>query len=176
MAEGHPPPDSGHEHEGDEVRSTGGEMLSALDEPILGVGIPGMTRPPSRFPARPSSKRQASRMTNHVRFQLDDSPLEHQSNGDVVPEWVEDEDYLASPANGAGAPRDNSDHRVPLLTDMDAPSVALASGDLDFSAHDLLNLTRPKSGMRSAFMNMANSIMYDLGEFSSNPISVRAIG
>ena len=94
-----------------------------------------------------------------------------------MPEWVEDEDYLASPANGAGPRSDNAGHRVPLLTDMDAPSVALASDDLDLSAHDLSDSTRPKSGMRGAFMNMANSIMYDSGKLQSSPkVNLRAIG
>lgn len=52
-------------------------------------------------------------------------------------------------------------HRVPLLTDMEAPSVAVANAwdgdeaDVDVEAE----MRRPKSGMRSAFMNMANSII-----------------
>jgi sodium-coupled neutral amino acid transporter 11 len=43
------------------------------------------------------------------------------------------------------------------LTDIEAPSVTLATDD--FNADDLLESARPKSGMKSAFMNMANSII-----------------
>ncbi|POR32964.1 Vacuolar amino acid transporter 2 [Tolypocladium paradoxum] len=56
-------------------------------------------------------------------------------------------------------------HRVPLLTDMEAPSVAVANswgdGDGDGDGADELHeeMRRPKSGLQSAFMNMANSII-----------------
>jgi len=73
---------------------------------------------------------------------------------------MEDEDYLASnntAAAGRGSRRDSLGQRAPLLTDIEAPSVTLASEE--FNAEDLLESARPKSGMRSAFMNMANSIM-----------------
>ncbi|KAK4087813.1 hypothetical protein Purlil1_7870 [Purpureocillium lilacinum] len=56
-------------------------------------------------------------------------------------------------------------HRVPLLTDMEAPSVAVANawgdGDDEGDAADELHaeMRRPKSGLKSAFMNMANSII-----------------
>ncbi|RCI13195.1 hypothetical protein L249_0364 [Ophiocordyceps polyrhachis-furcata BCC 54312] len=48
-------------------------------------------------------------------------------------------------------------HRVPLLTNMEAPSVAVANswGDDEVQAE----MRRPKSGLQSAFMNMANSII-----------------
>lgn len=48
-------------------------------------------------------------------------------------------------------------HRVPLLTDMQAPSVAVASA-LDEDEIEA-EMQRPKSGLQSAFMNMANSII-----------------
>jgi len=44
------------------------------------------------------------------------------------------------------------------LTDIQAPSVTVAN-DIDFNPNDLLESARPKSGLRSAFMNMANSII-----------------
>ncbi|PHH63131.1 hypothetical protein CDD81_6282 [Ophiocordyceps australis] len=52
-------------------------------------------------------------------------------------------------------------HRTPLLTDLEAPSVAVANAwDEDDDAAQLhRELGRPKSGLRSAFMNMANSII-----------------
>lgn len=55
-------------------------------------------------------------------------------------------------------------HRMPLLTDREAPSVAVANtlgGDGDDDDGDRLaqEMRRPKSGLKSAFMNMANSII-----------------
>lgn len=58
------------------------------------------------------------------------------------------EDHLRS-ANG---------QRAPLLTDIEAPSVTVAN-DMEFNPEDLLESARPKSGLKSAFMNMANSII-----------------
>ena len=88
------------------------------------------------------------------RVQFDDSPTVRtmsprqsmQSNGSQA--WVDEEDYLSGHRRGA---------RVPLLTGIEAPSVTLATED--FNPEDLLESARPKSGMSSAFMNMANSIM-----------------
>ncbi|KAH6603934.1 transmembrane amino acid transporter family [Trichoderma cornu-damae] len=54
-------------------------------------------------------------------------------------------------------------HRVPLLTDLEAPSVTVArewdAGDGDEENAAAAELRRPKSGLKSAFMNMANSII-----------------
>ncbi|KIE01195.1 Transmembrane amino acid transporter family protein, partial [Metarhizium majus ARSEF 297] len=54
-------------------------------------------------------------------------------------------------------------HRVPLLTDMEAPSVAVANtlgNDANDDGERLEQaMRRPKSGLKSAFMNMANSII-----------------
>lgn len=54
-------------------------------------------------------------------------------------------------------------HRVPLLTDMEAPSVAVANtlgnGRDDDGERLEQEMRRPKSGLKSAFMNMANSII-----------------
>ena len=47
--------------------------------------------------------------------------------------------------------------RLPLLTGIEAPSVTVATESFDPADH--LESARPRSGMRSAFMNMANSIM-----------------
>lgn len=51
-------------------------------------------------------------------------------------------------------------HRVPLLTDIEAPSITVANafgGDAEEWAEQ--EMRRPKSGLKSAFMNMANSII-----------------
>ncbi|KAI9829022.1 MAG: hypothetical protein M1832_000045 [Thelocarpon impressellum] len=91
---------------------------------------------------------------NRVRFQIDDA---HPNGNAQTPDsaWVDEEDYLAH--NSAGGRRDSTGHRAPLLTDIEAPSVTVASADIGFNAEDLLESARPKSDMRSAFMNMANN-------------------
>lgn len=121
--------------------------------------------PPPRDPSSPRTPRTA----NRVRFQLDDPPVGRHDGRrsrharDESTDWLEHEDYLTSPSSSLsnGMRRDSTGHRVPLLTDIEAPSVTLASADDDddFNAEDHLESARPKSGMRSAFMNMANSIM-----------------
>ncbi|KAL7942089.1 transmembrane amino acid transporter domain-containing protein [Trichoderma barbatum] len=54
-------------------------------------------------------------------------------------------------------------HRVPLLTDLEAPSITVArewdAGQDDEENAAEAELRRPKSGLKSAFMNMANSII-----------------
>ncbi len=105
--------------------------------------------------ARPRSKRQSSlsmsqfrppgtpRTTNRVRFDL-----ERPASAEQEPaEWVDDEDYLNSPSQ-----------RAPLLTDITPPSQSPFLSE-SLQPEDYLPDARPKSGMRSAFMNMANSII-----------------
>jgi sodium-coupled neutral amino acid transporter 11 len=79
------------------------------------------------------------------------------SNGDNHPAWMDEEDYMGND-EGTGTTRGQSGQRVPLLTDIEAPSVTFAS-EMDFDPEDHLESARPRSNMRSAFMNMANSIM-----------------
>jgi sodium-coupled neutral amino acid transporter 11 len=68
---------------------------------------------------------------------------------------LEGDDYLD---NDDGRERTQ---RLPLLTGIEAPSVTVA--EESFNPEDHLENARPRSGMRSAFMNMANSIMYAAG-------------
>lgn len=75
---------------------------------------------------------------------------------DEADDWLDEEDYMTGDRHTAR--RDGAGQRAPLLTDIEAPSVTLAESN--FNPEDLLEAARPKSGMRSAFMNMANSIMY----------------
>jgi solute carrier family 38 (sodium-coupled neutral amino acid transporter), member 11 len=79
-----------------------------------------------------------------VRFDLDETP-----NGQVPEEeeWMDEEDYLHS-----------SSQEAPLLTDITPPSLSPFLSDA-FQPEDHLPNARPKSGMRSAIMNMANSII-----------------
>ena len=67
---------------------------------------------------------------------------------------LDDLDYLS---NDVGA-RASTGQRAPLLTAVEAPSVTFAN-ELDFVPEDHLESARPKSGIRSAFVNMANSII-----------------
>ena len=69
-------------------------------------------------------------------------------------DWLEldGDDYLD------GSDGRERTQRLPLLTGIEAPSVTVA--EESFNPEDHLENARPRSGMRSAFMNMANSIMY----------------
>lgn len=112
----------------------------------------------------PNGQPRTPRTPNRVRFNLE---LHENRGGDVdghgrssldeTAEWIDNEDYLSTPSSRAG--RSSTGQRAPLLTDIEAPSVTVANAVSEFDAGDLLESARPKSGMRSAFMNMANSIM-----------------
>jgi sodium-coupled neutral amino acid transporter 11 len=106
--------------------------------------------------ARPRAK-GIPRTPNRVRFDVAEPRTATDPNGSVNGrEWIEEEDYLTED-QGVQEQRSDTGHRVPLLTDIEAPSVTLATED--FNPDDLLESARPKSGMKSAFMNMANSII-----------------
>lgn len=109
----------------------------------------------------PGPEPRTPRTTNRVRFHIDEAPAESESGRASLSdtEWVEEEDFLVSRARNA--PTDATGHRAPLLTGIEAPGVTTGSTDLDLRVEELLGNARPKSGMSSAFMNMANSIMYD---------------
>jgi sodium-coupled neutral amino acid transporter 11 len=87
-----------------------------------------------------------------VRFEED--PVRRSMNGGARgSEWLELEhdDYMDEDGPGRGRTQ-----RLPLLTGIEAPSVTVAES---FDPEEHLESARPRSGMRSAFMNMANSIM-----------------
>ena len=90
-----------------------------------------------------------------ISFLEDDDPLYSRRNED-------EDEQVDSPRHMNGY----ADHtqRLPLLTGVEAPSVTLASGDEEWEGgwrpENLLESARPKSGVWSAFMNMANSIMW----------------
>ncbi|KAF1991094.1 amino acid transporter [Aulographum hederae CBS 113979] len=117
-----------------------------------------------RGPQRQSSFAQPRpdghpRTPNRVRFEMERESLE-QSNGHAAhPAWIDEEDFLTSEGGRGDQRRDSDVQRLPLLTDIEAPTVTVANADIGFNAEDLLESARPKSGMRSAFMNMANSII-----------------
>jgi sodium-coupled neutral amino acid transporter 11 len=132
---------------------------------------PSSSRQSSTSPAPPNSrpkanghgKRQSSfaqprpqgtpRTPNRVHF--DDDPVRRSMNGEGRDDdWIEMEgaDYMDD--DGPGRERVQ---RLPLLTGIEAPSVTVAEEAFDPEEH--LESARPRSGMRSAFMNMANSII-----------------
>ncbi|KAF2766384.1 hypothetical protein EJ03DRAFT_178587 [Teratosphaeria nubilosa] len=117
---------------------------------------------------RPMPRRQSSfaqprlngtpRTPNRVRFEVAEPTA--QPNTLELDGWIEEEDFLASDDVEDGGSRDSRGQRAPLLTDIQAPSMALSNDLSDsFNPADLLESARPKSGLRSAFMNMANSII-----------------
>ncbi|KAL4785753.1 transmembrane amino acid transporter protein-domain-containing protein [Aspergillus varians] len=119
--------------------------------------------PPSRTTASPlpDGQRRAPRTQNRVRFDLeDDTEDESHTNGDnrnseeVL--WLDEEDYAGTDRGISG--RHHSGQRIPLLTNIEAPSVTLATSD-EFFPEEHLESARPRSGMKMAFMNMANSII-----------------
>lgn len=138
--------------------------------------------PPSGVPSRVASPALVSsprspRTPNRVRFDLTpnvaEAPPDYRSSVEAI------EIYNYATHNDAPG-SDTSDHddryadddddaeggasqtRRPLLTDIEAPAVALADGpwgDGDMHEWAEEERRRPKSGLRSAFMNMANSII-----------------
>ncbi|KAI4658869.1 uncharacterized protein J4E79_006628 [Alternaria viburni] len=127
---------------------------------------PSSSRTTSASPAPPGSrpngniKRQSSfaqarpdgapRTPNRVRFE---EPRRSMNGDNGGGDWLEldGDDYLDG---GDGRERTQ---RLPLLTGIEAPSVTVA--EESFNPEDHLENARPRSGMRSAFMNMANSII-----------------
>lgn len=103
-----------------------------------------------------------------TRMPLSGDSDDDEDGGDAS--WADEEDFLSNGAAGGRGRRGRRtgrrggrEQRLPLLTDIEAPSVTVANSEVGFSPEDLLESARPKSGLRSAFMNMANSIMYVLG-------------
>lgn len=119
-------------------------------------------------PRQPMPRRQSSfaqprangtpRTSNRVRFDVAEPRTSTEPNGSPGGRnWIEEEDYLEEEEHDIHSQRSGTAHRQPLLTDIEAPSVTLATEDIN--PDDLLESARPKSGMKSAFMNMANSII-----------------
>lgn len=102
------------------------------------------------------------RTPNRVRFDIQERKSSGSSNSsehelrDEARHGVH-EDYFTH--HNSAARESHPSQRAPLLTDIEAPSVAVTNADLNSQLEDWLENPRPKSGMLSAFMNMANSIM-----------------
>ena len=135
------------------------------------VGIeaepPQHTEPrPVKYTQRHSSFAQprpdgTPRTSHRVRFDVEEDDGDSTGeNGHIRgPAWMEEEDYMTTDDGRNSEQHDDAASRLPLLTGIEAPSVTVASADIGFSTEDLLESARPKSGMKSAFLNMANSIM-----------------
>lgn len=136
---------------------------STHSPPVPAENEPHGKRQPSISQPTPDGQRRTPRTMNRVRFDLEEQAEEDDllSNGrDHSPDnagWLDDEDYELEEAGRQGERR-NTGQRIPLLTDIEAPSVTLATSD-DFFPEDHLEHARPRSGMKMAFMNMANSII-----------------
>ncbi|KAI9771274.1 MAG: hypothetical protein M1840_002244 [Geoglossum simile] len=118
------------------------------DDIIVHEGLP--------VPQQPTITSPTPRTPNRVRFLLDDLPSTRPGSNGHPPDdsWADEEDFLADNAAGAAGRS-----RAPLLTGVEAPSVTVATDYEDVVEVVLGERRRPKSGMRMAFMNMANSIM-----------------
>lgn len=98
------------------------------------------------------------RTPHRVRFDVMEPERVGEPNGSAHADgWIAEEDYLEGDMLEDGT-RGATGQRAPLLTDIEAPSITVAN-DIDFNPEDLLESARPKSGLKSAFMNMANSII-----------------
>lgn len=109
----------------------------------------------------PNGTLRTPRTANRVRFEIQEGPNDERSPNKIAAEdeaYLEEEDYVSRSTSTEG--RRSSSQRAPLLSEVEAPSVTVATTEFEFNTEDLLESARPKSGMGSAFMNMANSIMY----------------
>ncbi|KAL4798851.1 transmembrane amino acid transporter protein-domain-containing protein [Aspergillus venezuelensis] len=115
----------------------------------------------STSPPLTDGQRRTPRTQNRVRFDIEeDTEDESRDDGDRRNSddllWVDEEDYGVTDRDLSG--RHHSGQRIPLLTNIEAPSVTLATSD-EFFPEEHLEDARPRSGMKMAFMNMANSII-----------------
>ena len=128
------------------------------------------------LPPSASHTPRTPRTPNRVRFDLRPTIVNNPPNGSAAVDAgaehhhharesfdMDEEDPLSS---STGSDRNRGHQRVPLLTGIEAPSVALANdaSNWEFSGGDVhawaeAERLRPKSGLRMAFMNMANSII-----------------
>ncbi len=116
---------------------------------------PPHRRQSSLIQTPPNGAPRTPRTSNRVRFEVEE-PISHETNGHARAGSIDSENSLEEVSYMLGGRRSSTGQRAPLLTNVEAPRVTAA---LEFNAEDLLKSARPKSGMRSAFMNMANSII-----------------
>lgn len=118
--------------------------------------------PPSRRIASISRllKKVHPRTPKGVHFDLEEVQHDGSDSQDETRDLAEEEDYVL---HHDPLTRENrTSQRAPLLMDIEAPRVAVVNTNNITSLDYLLESARPRSGILSAFMNMANSIMYDV--------------
>ncbi|KAG5924594.1 hypothetical protein E4U42_004605 [Claviceps africana] len=109
------------------------------------------------------SHRKTSRTANRVQFDLNPAVM-GEANGSAH-DWRRSQESFELFDDDVEIHGQHQSHRVPLLTGMEAPSVAVANAlgdgreDGEYGHRLEQEMRRPKSGMKSAFMNMANSII-----------------
>lgn len=117
-------------------------------------GLPRIPRTPNRvrfdIAERQSSEHELRNVVVSCRGMVQQKVEEEEEEAE---EEGEGDDYFSSRGGN------RTGQQAPLLTDIEAPSVTVANSRLDSQVEDLLDNPRPKSGLMSAFMNMANSIM-----------------
>lgn len=158
-----------HEHEAQallpssdgEQEDLKGHSASAASPQAPAGDLPQGKRKPSISTSPPNGQRRTPRTPHRVRFADEELEMEDQhANGRVHSpdnaQWLDEEDYEFRDQVTTGGR--NTGQTIPLLTEMEAPSVTLATSD-DFFPEDHLESARPRSGMKMAFMNMANSII-----------------
>jgi len=145
----------------EEGTSNGGAVAGGTKvehEEYVGNPVPGQRIHPKRQSSFAQHRTNGNpRTQNRVRFDIMEASNAGQANGHAEHphEWLEEEDYMNEDGT---VPRSRGGQRLPLLTGIEAPSVTLAN-DITQDPEDYLESARPKSGLRSAFMNMANSII-----------------
>ncbi|KAG5982101.1 hypothetical protein E4U55_002279 [Claviceps digitariae] len=117
--------------------------------------------------AAPPGHRKTPRTANRVQFDLNPAVMGEPNGG--AHDWRRSEQsFELFDDDDVETHGHHESHRVPLLTGMEAPSVAVANTlGADHEGHDdsgyshrlEQEMRRPKSGLKSAFMNMANSII-----------------
>lgn len=150
---------SGTEHDEDDG---GDNQLDEQPEQAQSRPAPVPRRQSSISQPLQEGQTRTPRTPNRVRFDLGDEAgeTEEPPNGHArghPTSWLDEEDYLDDDTSSSG--RRSTGQRAPLLTDIEAPSVTVATSDQDTFPEDHLESARPRSGLRNAFMNMANSII-----------------
>ena len=136
-------------------------LLTSPPEQALRINTSYGQRQSSISQRTPDGQRRTPRTSNRVRFDLEPvrDEEDHLSTGrsgspdDAL--WM-DEDYELNNQNQSAMRR--TSQTVPLLTNIEAPSVTVATSE-DIFPEDHLENARPRSGTKMAFMNMANSII-----------------
>lgn len=144
--------DHDHDHDHDHHQKHGHNLDIEADDDSLG----------SRTPRTPNRVRFDLRPTNIPSHANGTRNSQDSGHGGYFGEQRDSFDFLdAENGGGGGGGRGDRTARRPLLTDIEAPSVTLANSLSGDDAHTWAERerVRPKSGMRSAFMNMANSII-----------------